>query len=281
MQQVTTQFYRSLLFVPVLVKRRVNKAAGLHADTIILDLEASIPLAQKQEARDKAPEVADFLRAAGKSVMIRINRANAEDAVMAAAADIDGLVVPVVEQPDDIYGIINAIRAAGLTAPPLLPIIETPRGLLNLSELISIDAGVCGLAFGAEDFVQVMGSRALPCADLLFNGAWQVAVTARAYGIKPYGIAGSLVDFNDLDTYRTLCEQARRIGMVGCPAIHPGQLDVLNEVFSASPAELSYASRAIAEFEAAGEKAIAVEGRLVDYPIYFRFKQLLEEYGQA
>lgn len=69
------------------------------------------------------------------------------------------------------------------------------------------------------------------------------------------------------------------MGFVGCPAIHPAQVEVLHQVFTPSQQEMDNAKEAIAAFEAAGEKAISVNGRMVDYPIYYRLKMLLEEYA--
>jgi citrate lyase subunit beta/citryl-CoA lyase len=272
MWQVSSEVFRSFLFVPATSKRFVNKAIGLETDAVILDLEASIPHDQKEEARGCLCDAVEQLRQTHKTVLVRVNPGNLKDCTAAMEAQADGIVVPTVEQPEDLLCFSSRLDQE----KGLFPIIETPLGLVNLPSLLATDLPVGGLMFGSEDFVVRMGSRALPCRDLLFNACWQLAVHARAQGITPYGIPGTLADFSETERFREICEQGRRIGMAGCPAIHPGQLSVLNEVFSPSDEELAVARRAVEAFIAAGERAIAVDGRMVDYPIYERYRELLE-----
>lgn len=277
MQQLAGRIYRSFLFVPVLNQEFVDKAATSDADAIILDLEASIPLDQKSAARERLGEAARSLTTAGQSVFCRINSDNSDDVKAVAASVAAGIVVPLVEQPVQIENIAETLTSEG-SQKFIFPIIETPLGLYNLREILALDVEVAGLMFGAEDFVLGMGSRALPCRETLFNAAWELVFSARAHGITPYGLAGSLADFKDIKTFAALCEEARSIGFVGCPAIHPAQVEVLNQVFAPSTEELRNAKESIRAFEEAGEKAIAVSGRLIDYPIYYRLKKLLDEY---
>lgn len=278
MQQLTDRVFRSFLFVPVLSHKYIDKAANSEADAIILDLEASIPLDRKTEARDNLGEAAAFLNAAGQIVLCRINAEDLEDVKAVADSGVAGAVVPLVEYPDQIAKVVEKLSSGG-SQRLVFPIIETPLGLYNLRDILAVDVEVAGLMFGSEDFVLRMGSRALPCSETLFNAAWQVAFAARAHDIMPYGLAGSLADFKDMAAFEELCQEARKMGFGGCPAIHPAQVEVLHRVFTPSQEELDSAREAIEAFEKAGEKAVSVAGRMIDYPIYYRLKKLLDEYG--
>lgn len=277
MQQLAGRVYRSFLFVPVLTEKFVTKAANSDADAIILDLEASIPLDKKAEARAALGEAASFLGSSGQTVLCRINAENLDDAAAVAASDAVGLIVPLVEHPTQLAKVVEKLNSTG-SEKQIFPIIETPLGLYNLREILALDMSVSGLMFGAEDFVSGMGSRAQPSRETLFNAAWQIACSARAHDINPYGLAGSLADFRDTDAFEGLCQEARSIGFVGCPAIHPAQIAVLHRVFTPSQGEIDHAREVVQAFKAAGEKAVSVDGRMVDYPIYYRLKKMLDEY---
>lgn len=278
MHQLVNRIYRSFLFVPVLTQKFIEKAAYSSADAVILDLEASIPMAQKAQARGGLAQAAVFLKESGQTVFCRINTGDLDDVTAVADCDMTGIVVPLVESPKQLAAVADKLKSEG-SSTRIFPIIESPLGLYNLRDILSLDLEVGGFMFGTEDFVLGMGSRALPCRETLFNAAWQVAYSARAYGIAPYGLAGSLADFKDMEAFTALCNEARSMGFVGCPAIHPAQVEVLHQVFTPSQQEMDNAKEAIAAFEAAGEKAISVNGRMVDYPIYYRLKMLLEEYA--
>ena len=278
MRQITNRIFRSLLFVPVLTQKFIDKAAQSTADAVILDLEASIPQDKKLLARESLAGAADSLKAAGKTAFCRVNAGDMADVAAAAACELTGIIVPIVESGKQLEEVAETLKSAH-SQSLVFPIIETPLGLYNLREILAADVTVGGLMFGTEDFVLGMGSRALPCRETLFNGAWQVAYAARAHGISPYGLAGSLADFKDMDAFKVLCDEARSMGFVGCPAIHPAQVDVLHAAFSPTQSELDNAREAIQAFEDAGEKAISVGGRMIDYPIYFRLKKMLAEYA--
>lgn len=279
MFQLATPIYRSFLFVPVLNNKFIDKAAASMADAVILDLEASIPNDRKQDARDALAGATETLKKQSKVAFCRVNAGSCDDLEAAIAAQVQGVIVPQVESSDQLRTAADII--GGATSPPaLFPIIETPLGLYNLREIVALDVGVGGLMFGAEDFVTAMGSRAQPCRETLFNAAWQVAMVARAHGIYPYGITGTLANFRDVEAFTQLCLESSSIGFVGCPAIHPDQIAALHRAFSPTQQEIDHAKHVIREFEQAGHKAISVNNKMVDYPIYYRFKKLVEEYDR-
>ena len=269
---------RSFLFFPVTSERFLRKAPSIPADALILDLEASIPSEQKADARAAVAGAIQFLRSNTNSkLFVRINPRDRDDAAACRDASVDAVVVPSTNGADDLLRLKPIFDDADASANiPIYPIIETPAGLINLREILDADINFGGVMFGAEDFVLGLGPLAAPGQDSLFTAAYQVAVHARAYGLPPYGIASTLADVRDLSDFAAACRQARAIGMVGCPGAHPAQVEVVNQEFSPTDDEMRRARAAIEAFEAAGGVPIVVEGRMIDEPIYIRYKALLD-----
>lgn len=270
---------RSLLFVPVLNEKLVAKACGVAADAVVLDLEASIPANLKEQARQRLAHCIHTLHQAGRKVLVRVNRDNTQDCIAAVEHGADAIVVPCVENAGHIRVALDSVQQLGSAAPVAwMPIIETPLGLLNVKTIVAMDVNFAGILFGAEDFVLRVGQGVKPSEAALFNAAWQVSVTASAYDLPCYGIAGSIAAFRDPESFRRLCHQAKSIGMVGCPAIHPDQIRIVNEVFQPTNAEVEAAQAVVTAFEAANFSAVSHQGEMIDYPIYDRAKNLLLQF---
>ncbi len=269
---------RSLLFVPALKQHYIEKAVRADPDAVVLDLEASIPDNRKKDARNLLPESIHTLKKAGQTVFVRVNRDDLKDYAMASEQRADGIVLPCVEQKthiDDARHIASQYAHDHEIA--LLPIIETPMGLLNMRDIAGAEASPSGIMFGAEDFVLRLGSGVEPNESALFNAAWQVSVTAAAHQLPAYGIAGSIANFNDDVKFRRLCRQAKNIGMLGCAVIHPRQVSIVHDVFQPSPSEVDNARAVIKIFEEANFHTISLQGKMIDYPVYHRARALLQQ----
>lgn len=272
---------RSLLFVPVLKERFIEKAPGTGAHAIILDLEASIALDRKVEAREAlAFAVGTLHENGGAEVVARINAGSREDMQAVAESGADAIMVPTVEYAHELNEVAEVLQSLPASRDMrVYPIIETPLGLLNIREIIETGLNFGGIMFGGEDFVMRLGSGAVPSDDSLFTGAYMVAVAARAYGLNPYGVAGSMADFRDVEQFAAQCKRAKGIGMVGTPAVHPGQVEVINREFAPSPEEVARAQKALADFDEAGGVPVVVDGKMIDGPIAVRYRAMLKGEG--
>ena len=269
---------RSMLFVPAVNERFVRKALEVRPDAVVLDLEASIPEQQKDQARDCLAKHICFLKNNNIIVIVRVNRDLIEDYHAAINFGADALMLPCVEVVDQVTNAFESVRHLKRShAVGWLPIIETPMGLLNVRAIASLKVKLWGLLFGAEDFVLRLGDSVDPSEAALFNGAWQTSVTASAYGLPCYGIAGTVADFRQDNAFRRLCEQAKSIGMASCPAIHPRQIEIVHEVFQPSAEELVQAQQIIQQFNQAEHSVMSLNGQMIDYPIYYRAKKLLQK----
>lgn len=274
---------RSLLYIPATATRMLARAGHRGADALVLDLEDAIAPAQKAQARALLPQAVAGLR--GQSpVLVRINADDAlreADAQAALQAGCDGLVIPKVESAADVQRVADLAGACG--RPVLLQaIVETPRGLLHLPQIVQAVPGLVSLAFGGEDFATAMGVSPTPQALAL--PAQAVAMAAVAAGLHPMGLAGSIGEYSDIARFSELAQLSRALGMRGAACIHPAQLPALHAAFGASQEELHQARGVVQAYEhalARGQGAVAVAGRMVDAPVAERARQLLRSAGEA
>lgn len=277
--------WRSCLYVPAHVERFVARAHERGADAILLDLEDSVPEAEKPRARAGVAAAAASVRRGGADVMVRVNAPLewlAEDIASAVGADVDGLLLAKTRGPDHVALIAEHVAAcearAGL-APghtALYPIIETPAALEHVWAIARASPRIVALGLGAEDFATAIGAE--PDAETVLAARHAVLIAARAAGVMALGLAGSLAGHGDLAAFAELAERSRRMGFEGASCINPAQVPVLNSAFAPSDAERAWAARVVAadeEARAKGLGAASLDGRMIDAPIVERARRLL------
>lgn len=280
--------WRSILFIPVLQERFLEKAAQRGADAIVLDLEASIAADRKQEAREALPAAIDQLVAQKQDVMVRINmlwRAALADIEMAARQGVSTIVLPdcrTAAQVSAIDGVLSEIESER-NLPPigLLPLIESAQGVVESRAIAAAAPRVVALTFGIEDYLTDMQSQ--PDPESLATTAQLIALAARAAGKAPLVVPESLANLNDLKHFESAAQKGRAMGSTGGFAVHPNQVDILNRVFSPSADEISWAEKVVAaasEAEAQGLGAVSMDGRMIDLPIILRAQRLLDTHKQ-
>ena len=282
---------RSLLFVPAHVKKMLDKALGLSLDAAILDLEDAVPPPQKAAARDGARE---YVRQRPGQAFVRINplssrapftiACGAEDLAAVVTRGLRGVVFPKVETVDDLLAVDEAIvkaeRHAGLTEGQiqLYSIVETARGVLEAPVIAR--AGLRRphrLCFGAGDFTRDIGVEWSREERESFTARSMIVLASRAAGL-PAPIDSVFVDLNDPDGLAASTREAKQLGFRGKLVIHPSQVPVVNAVFTPTTEEVAWARRvieALAAAEREGLGAFVVDGRMVDYPIVERARDIL------
>ena len=276
------KMYRTLLFAPGSRPELLSKAQLGEADAMIFDLEDSVPLNAKDEARKN---IADALAAGLKKPMfLRISNPRAGDykADLKVLADADslsnvaGVVLPKADDAEDVQAVVNALQAIEAKhntqegTLSILPLIETCLGLRNGFDIAKASPRVIGMALASAeqgDFMVDLGGRWTPRSLALAYPRSKLVVDARAAGVQ-WLVDGVFMNLKDTDMLREECLIARELGFVGKMAIHPTQVDVMHTVFSPSEAEVSYAQgllKAFREGEARGVGAVKYEGMMVDY----------------
>jgi citrate lyase subunit beta/citryl-CoA lyase len=264
------------------VAAKLEKARGLPVDILMLDLEDGVPGedAAKARARTLLGEALASGPFAARELAIRINGPRTawfrEDVEFVAGLDIPTVVVPMVEDADDMVSVEGALAHSG--APEslgLILLIETPAGVLNLPEIVKACPRANGLIAGGLDYAMCMHSLSIlplggPPAggrhdeDLLYMRQRVLAV-ARAHGLSAIdAMRPGLI--SDLEAFRTDAAQARWLGFDGVDFYHPAFIDIANEVFTPSAEELAWAERVLgANQEGEGDAPASrmVDGRVV------------------
>ena len=259
---------RSALFVPLADDRFLAKAHERGADALLLDLEDSVPPAQKHAARARLPEAARRLAASGATVMVRVNSLPglvADDLKAAAQSPVVTIFLPKVESTEQI---LAAERLLGACPATLVAMLESPAAVLAATEISRAGSRLAGLVFGSEDYCGVLGISSATAA--LDWPAQMVATAARARGMAAIGLPGPVSEIADIDAFTRLLEKARAMGFTGCTCIHPKQVAAANRVYSPSAEEIVLAREIISAFEVAlrdGRGAFALHGRMIDAPI--------------
>jgi citrate lyase subunit beta/citryl-CoA lyase len=281
---------RSWMFVPGHRQKMIDKAFGLNADAIMLDIEDGVAPNEKYLARKNIAESLGREKSPGTPArFVRINAIGHArmDADLEAVVrpGLEGLVCPKVDVPDEVLkldAILNEREAKMKMAPAgvkLLIAIESPKGLLNAAAIAASSPRVIGLMFGAEDFGRELGlptSREGEARDLIYPRSAIVVAAATAH---VQAVDGVWVDLNDGQGLRGFAQQSRRLGFSGMSLIHPSQIDPINVTFSPNAEEIDYAQRVVKAFDEAqarGDGSIAFGGQLIDRPIVERARRTLE-----
>ena len=277
--------WRSILFVPVLNDKFVQGAPKRGADCIQLDLEDAIPPDQKDSARQKVGEVADSLAENGCDVIVRINRSfrlAIPDIEASVRTSVCALTLPKVPNAAHVRSLVEVVedvereRGIEIGHTQLVVMIETAEALEQMTEIALASPRIVGLIVGAEDLAVSMGMD--PTHQALLVPNVRAVGAARTAGCLPLGFVGSVAGYSDLNEYRGLIREARSLGFAGAFAIHPDQVNILNQEFSPSDAEIDHATRLVSAFDAAiakGQGAVSFGGKMIDLPVVERAKSVL------
>ena len=275
---------RSWMFVPGNISKMIDKALACNADAIMLDLEDGVVPEMKASARlIVAASLAKPHPGRSPARFVRVNGAQTADLPLDLDAvvvpGLQGLTVPKVETVEDVSRVSDAVneleneRGLPRGSVRLMLAIETAKGLFASPTLASASQRVIGLMFGAEDFSTDVGlptERTGIAREFLFARSMLVYAAASAGVISVDAVWPEL---RDLDGLKRDAEMARALGFLGKSMVHPGHIDVVNEVFTPSESEIAFSRGLISEFEkavAAGKGSISFAGKLVDRPIYAR-----------
>jgi citrate lyase subunit beta/citryl-CoA lyase len=277
--------WRSALYVPANVPRFIDGAHKRGADAIIVDLEDSVPLAERRAARRDLIATAENVSRAGADVIVRINRPWRQtmlDLEAAISTRVKALAVTKVDSADHIRLIaevvseLEAERGMAVGTTQFIAMIETPDAWFKMPEIARASQRIVALTLGGEDFALTMGM--LPTAEALFMPKQLLAIAARAAGILPLGFIGTVADYKDLDAFRQTVMRSRKLGFRGASVIHPAQIPILNEEFSPGADDVASARRIVAAYDeavAAGRGSISVDGKMIDVPVVLRAQELL------
>jgi len=278
---------RSVLFTPGNNMRMIHKLPTLTADAVILDLEDSVPMAEKDTARIFIRDSLDYLSTGVSDIYVRVNGLatglTAEDCEFVVQKGITGIMIPKVESRNEVLEVEKIIeeleRKRGLEpgSVVLIPTIESAKGVVNAYEIASASKRVIALGFGAVDFTRDMGVSLSKEGTELFFARSYVAIAARAAGVL--AIDTVFTDIADREGLIKDAMLAKQLGFKGKFLIHPSQIEPVNRIFSPSEKEIEYAKKVVQAFkeaEARGLGAASLEGRMIDIAVYKQAEDLLK-----
>ncbi len=246
---------RTALFLPASNPRAIEKARGLGADLVILDLEDAVKPADKASARIAAVEA--VVQGFGTSLSaIRFNAVDTaehgEDVAAIAGSQADFAVLPKAESAD---AVADVARSLG---KPLLVMIETPLGVLNAAAIAAVP-GVVGLIIGTNDLAASLRLPPLSGRAQMGLSLQAVVLAARAAGI--WALDGVFNKLDDPDGLTTECCEGRALGYDGKSLIHPNQIAIAARAFGPSEAELAEARALVAAATGGAER---YDGRMIE-----------------
>lgn len=264
---------RTLLFAPGNRPERFDKALRSGADAIVLDLEDSVPPAEKPAAREAVGRAWPALQAAGLPLVVRINAVGSD----AGFADLEwlarlhrpaGVMVPKAESAAALGRVMERLQGV-----PILPLIESAAGHAALAEIAGA-ASVLRLVVGHIDF---MADTGLQCSDdehELTPLRFAVAMATRLGRLAP-AVDGVTVRIDDEERLRQDTRRALRFGFGAKLCIHPRQVGVVHAGLAPSAEEVEWARRVISADAASGSAAVQLDGRMVDLPVVLQARQTL------
>jgi citrate lyase subunit beta/citryl-CoA lyase len=283
------QLLRAVLFVPGNSVRKLQKAKVSGADAIAMDLEDAVPADQKSLARETVRLELDS-SPRETLVSVRVNAVEtgllSDDIGAIARPGLDCVIVPKVQDPEALVEVDRLLTEAerahdlDLGSIRMLATIETARGIVRVHDIVRrAPARLLTLLFGAADLALDLDIDLTPDATELLYARSRVAIAAKGEGLRAPIDGAYLLDLRDIEGLLSDTRRSRQLGFQGRAVIHPSHVMPVQEAYSLlTDTELSHALRLIEAFEEAlstGVGAIAFDGRMVDYPIYYRAKNRL------
>ncbi len=260
---------RSMLYVPACVPRFLAKGRELPVDTLIFDLEESVLVARKLEARRNA---AAALREGGygkREVVVRVNRHDSawglDDLTAIAPLSPDAILFPRLESRQEVLDALQALDEAGGAHLPIMVMIETPLAVLRAEEMAGASPRIRCLVMGTSDLTNELHARITTERLPMLYSLSHCLLAARAHGLAI--VDGVHLDMKDMTDFEYACRMSRDLGFDGKSLIHPDQIAYANDAFTPRPASIERARKIIAAWDVAnaeGYGVTVVEGRLVE-----------------
>jgi citrate lyase subunit beta/citryl-CoA lyase len=282
---------RSLLFVPGDSEKKLARSESVSADALILDLEDSVAPENKVKARGLVCEyLAGHSSDRKRQIWVRINPIDQPEAGADLGAVIrgrpDGIVQPKTRSPDDVIllgqriGTYEMEHDYPIGSTRVLPVAtETPVALFSMGDYVRCDKRLAGLTWGAEDLSAAVAALDNKDSDGNWTQPYQLARSLclfAAHAADVEAIDTLYANFRDSEGLRASCKEARRDGFSGKLAIHPDQVDVINDAFTPNDEEIARARRIVDLFEAnPGAGTLALDGAMLDIPHLKQSRKIL------
>lgn len=277
---------RSMMYTPATNERFLENARSSMADVLVIDLEDSVSPYEKERAREMAKVWISRVTDCGGLVYVRLNGLDTGllhgDLEAVIQPELSGVVFPKATGPDDIWYVdkkiteLEMLRGIPVGQTKIQCIVETAKGVWNAYWTGIANQRVNSLVFGAVDYTRDMRVKLTPEAAEQTFARSQVAIAARASGTVAIDPPWAFV--TDVEGFISDCEKGRQMGYEGRMLVHPNQIEPAHKTY-APPADLvELAQRQIEAFDQGmkeGKGAVALDGKMVDFPVYRAAKDIM------
>lgn len=273
--------YRSALCTPAVA---VNQYASNHqsgVDISLVDLEDSVRIADKAEARRLAEEFFTASTAVDKTCGIRINAITTPEglrdllALRQYAQKPELIMIPKVESPREIQ-IVQEILGSEFKNTKFMPVIETPIGLSRVEQIAGSTERIATVVFGCADYAYAVGAEM--SWDYLLQARATIVNAARAADVDV--MDGPCFDIHDENALRFEAQRARKLGFSGKAAVHPRQVPIITQEFSPTEQILDFARKADAADTIGGSAIAIVDGHMVGPPLLRASRRMLKDFKE-
>jgi len=277
---------RTMMFVPGNNPGMMQDAFIYGPDSIMLDLEDSVTMAEKDAARLLVHNALKTIDYGDTEMVVRVNPLNTpygkKDVEAVVKAGVDVIRMPKTETADEIREleeeIIKVETELGCVGrTKIMAAIESALGVINAYSIATASKRMMGIALGAEDYCANLKTQRSPEGIELLLARQTIVVAARAAGIDALDTVYSNLD--DMETFRKEVELIKQLGFDGKSIINPRQIEIVNEVFTPKEKDINKALKIIAaikEAEKKGSGVIAVNGKMVDRPVVLRAQRTID-----
>lgn len=285
-----TYLMRSLMFVPAHNQKLLDSSLRRDADVLLLDIEDSVPVEDKQAARDNIKAFVQRPEAQGRLLFPRVNdRESGEllkDLYQLTIPGIAGFMYPKSTKEEDVYFVgklletIEYEKNIPIGTFKLIPLIETAGAIVNIKEICTACTRVVAVAFGCEDYVTDLGGKHDAAGQSIFYARNAIVNAARATGVIPIDTVH--IKVHDLEDLERNLIVAKDLGFEGMLVLNPKELPLVNRYFSPSEEEVAWASEMVqlAEEAVAEGKGVAVkEGKFIGPPMVKMAENILYKHN--
>ena len=277
---------RTMMFVPGNNPAMMQDAFIYGPDSIMLDLEDSVTMTEKDAARLLVHNALKTIDYGDTEMVVRVNPLNTpygkKDVEAVVKAGVHVIRMPKTETADEIRELEAEIEkvetelgCVGRTQ--IMAAIESTLGVINAYQIATASKRMMGIALGAEDYCANLKAQRTPEGMELLQARQTIVVAARAAGIDALDTVYS--HLNDMETFRKEVELIKTLGFDGKSIINPRQIEIVNEVFAPTEKAIEKAKTIIAaikEAEKRGSGVIAVNGKMVDRPVVIRAQRTID-----
>ncbi len=260
---------RTMLYVPAHIKKHIEKSRILPTDSIIFDLQESVPASEKEKARKVLTQCFEDSDFGYSEKVIRINplqtQLGKDDLVVAATMDVDAIMFPRIESAVEVHQCIADLDAVGGNDKRIVVNIESPLGVLRAEEIAASSSRIDAIVMGTTDLANELKLNLTTDRIGLITSLSMVVLAARAHNLCV--VDGPHLDMKNIQACEYSCRQARDLGFDGKTVIHPVQLTYNNDAFTPRVQDVARAKQilvALEEAENKGRSVAIIDDQLIE-----------------